>query len=41
MVLEQRYASGRAYRDGRLQPPQVRGGEPCDIEFALREITPP
>jgi hypothetical protein len=25
----------------RLQPPQVRGGELCDIEFALREITPP
>jgi hypothetical protein len=24
---------------GRLQPPQVRGGDLCDIEFAVHEMT--
>jgi hypothetical protein len=30
---------GRQRVIGRLQPPQVRGGDLCDIEFAVRELT--
>jgi hypothetical protein len=30
---------GRQRVVGRLQPPQVRGGDLCDIEFAVRELT--
>jgi hypothetical protein len=29
---------GRQRMVGRLQPPQVRGGDLCDIEFAVREV---
>jgi hypothetical protein len=30
---------GRQRMVGRLQPPQVRGGDLCDIEFTVRELT--
>lgn len=30
---------GRERMIGRLQPPQMRGGDLCDIEFAVRELT--
>jgi hypothetical protein len=29
---------GRQRIVGRLQPPRVRGGDLCDIEFAVREL---
>jgi hypothetical protein len=29
---------GRQRLVGRLQPPQVRGGDLCDIEFTVREL---
>jgi hypothetical protein len=29
---------GRQRMVGRLQPPQVRGGDLSDIEFAVREL---
>ena len=32
---------GRQRMVGRLQPPQVRGGDLCDIEFTVRELTAP
>lgn len=31
---------GRQRMVGRLQPPQVRGSDLCDIEFAVRELAP-